>query len=111
LSAVSTTPADPDPRSARAHSHTRLRRLLENRAAILHHDEARVLLDAADALLFDEPDAPAKRASSHQVLAALVDNDRWQRDPAAEVRAALDGCGAHEATPSRSGRSWRARLQ
>ena len=64
------------------------------------------VLDAADALLFDEPDAPAKRAAGHQVLAALVDNERWQADPAAEVRAALDGCRAHEpVTRSR----WRAR--
>ena len=85
-----------DPRSARAQSHTRLRRLLADRAAILHSNEHHVLLDAADALLFDEPDGLAKRASGHQVLAALVDNDRWQPDPAAEVRAALDGCGAPE---------------
>ena len=88
--------SEADPRSARAHSHTRLRRLLADRVAILHRDERVMLLDAADALLFDEPDALAKRASGRQVLAALVDNDRWQPDPAAEVRAALDGCGAIE---------------
>ena len=87
------TPTDADPRSARALSHTRLRRLLENRSAILHSDERAVLLDAADALLFDESDAPAKRAAGLRVLAVLVENDRWQPDPAVEVRAALDGCG------------------
>jgi len=111
------TPTDADPRSARAHSHTRLRRLLADREAILHRSERAVLLDAADALLFDEPDALSKRASSHRVLAALVDKDRWQPDPAAEVRAALDGCGAHEpatrsagreSTSSRSHLRWRA---
>lgn len=88
--------ASADPRSARAQSHTRLRRLLTDRASILHRDEQVMLLDAADALLFDEPDALAKRASGHHVLAGLVDNDRWLPDPAAEVRAALDGCGAPE---------------
>jgi hypothetical protein len=83
-------------RSARALSHTRLRGLLADRAAILHRDEHAALLDAADALLFDEPDALSKRASGHQVLAALVDSDRWLPDPAAEVGVALDGCGAPE---------------
>jgi hypothetical protein len=92
-----------DPRSARAQSHTRLRRLLADRAAILHRNERHVLLDAADALLFDEPDRLAKRASGHQVLAALVDNDRWQAEPAAEVGAALDGCGAPEPLGRRAG--------
>src|SRR4051794_39803186 len=111
------TPIDADRRSERAGSHTRLRRLLDDRAPILHHAERLVLLDAADALLFDEPDALAKQASSHQVLAALVDKDRWQLDPAAEVRAALDGCGARgvvsrsagqEPTRSRTRVRWRS---
>ena len=92
-----------DGRSARARSHTLLRRLLADRAAILHRDEHTLLLDAADALLFDEPDALAKRASGRQVLATLVDNDRWQPDPAAEVRAALDGCGAPGAVTRSAG--------
>jgi hypothetical protein len=29
-----------------------------------------------------------------EVLAALVDSDRWLPEPAAEVAAALDGCSA-----------------
>ena len=95
--------SEADTRSVRAHSHTRLRRLLADRAAILHRDEHVVLLDAADALLFDEPDALAKRASGRQLLVALVDNDRWQPDPAAEVRAALDGCGAPGAVTRSAG--------
>src|SRR5947199_79052 len=77
-----------DRRSARARSHTLLRRLLADRAAILHRDEHTLLVDAADALLFDELDALAKQASGQRLLAALVDNDRWLPDPAAEVRGA-----------------------
>ena len=46
--------------------------------------------------MFDELDALAKQASGQRLLAALVDNDRWLPDPAAEVRAALDGCAAAE---------------
>src|SRR3954467_7542719 len=82
--------------SARARSHTLLRRLLADRAAILHRDEQRLLLDAADALLFDELDALAKQGSGQRLLGTLVDNDRWLPHPAAEVRAALDGCAAAE---------------
>jgi hypothetical protein len=82
--------------AARAHSHTRLRHLIADRAAILHRDERELLLDAADALLFDEPDGIAKLASGRALLAALVKSDRWLPDPAAEVGGALAGCGTAE---------------
>jgi hypothetical protein len=80
----------------RGRCHTRLRELLADRAAILHAREREVLLDAADALLFDEPDGAQKRAAGNELLTRLVQSDRWLPDPAAEVRAALDGCGAAE---------------
>src|SRR4051795_345540 len=85
-----------DLRAGGARSHTLLRRLLADRAAILHRDEHTLLLDAADALVFDESDALPKQASGQRLLGALVDNDRWLPDPAAEVRAALDGCAVTE---------------
>jgi hypothetical protein len=78
----------------RGRCHTRLRELLADRAAILHGPERESLLDAADALLFDEPDGAQKRAAAREVLAALVDSDRWLPEPAGEVAAALDGCSA-----------------
>jgi len=78
----------------RGRCHTRLRELLADRAAILHAPERESLLDAADALLFDEPDGAQKRAAAREGLAALVDSDRWLPEPAAEVAAALDGCSA-----------------
>jgi hypothetical protein len=67
--------------------------MLADRAAILLPDEHRRLLDAADALLFDESEAPAKRAAAYEVLRALVEADRWMEGPAGEVREAIDGCG------------------
>src|SRR3954453_22623157 len=85
-----------DRRSARARSHTLLRRLLADRAAILHRDEHSLLLGAADALLFDELDALAKQGSGQRLLAALVAHARWLPAPAPEVRAPLDGCAAAE---------------
>src|SRR3954470_21352245 len=80
----------------RGRCHTRLRELLADRASILHAHERELLLDAADALLFDEPAGPAKRVAGHRLLAAMVESDRWLPEPAAEARAALDGCGAGE---------------
>ena len=72
--------------------------MLNDRAAILQPDEHQLLLEAADALLFDEPEAAAKRTAAYEMLWALVETDRWLSGPAGEVREALDACGA--ATPS-----------
>ncbi len=88
--------------AARAHSHTRLRQLLADRAAILHRDEHELLLDAADALLFDESDCIAKLASGQELLAGLVKSDRWLPDPAAEVSVALGGCGTAKSVDERA---------
>jgi hypothetical protein len=82
--------------AARGRSHTHLRELLHARESILHAPEREVLLDAADALLFDEADAAAKRAAARDVLATLVESGRWLPGPADEAAAALDGCGAAE---------------
>jgi hypothetical protein len=82
--------------AARGRSHTHLRELLDARESILHAPEREVLLDAADALLFDEPDAPDKRAEARDVLTMLVESGRWLAGPADEAAAALDGCGAAE---------------
>jgi hypothetical protein len=82
--------------AARGRSHTHLRELLDARESILHAGEREVLLDAADALLFDEPDAGAKRVAAHELLTSLVESERWLAGPADEARAALDGCGAGE---------------
>ena len=79
--------------AARGRSHTQLRELLDARAPILHAHERETLLDAADALLFDETEAPAKRAAAHALLEQLVDAERWESRPTGEARAALDGCG------------------
>jgi hypothetical protein len=76
----------------RGRCHTRLREMLAERATILHAPERELLLDAADALLFDEPDAATKRAAGQALLGTLVENGRWLAEPAAEVASALEGC-------------------
>jgi hypothetical protein len=79
--------------AARGRSHTQLRQLLDARETLLHGPERETLLDAADALLFNEPDAEDKRAAAHALLDRLVETGRWLARPAAEAAAALDGCG------------------
>jgi ABC-type nitrate/sulfonate/bicarbonate transport system substrate-binding protein len=80
--------------AARGRSHTQLRDLLDARAGILHPHERELLLDAADALLFAEPDGDAKRAAARELLAALVESGRWMQGPADEAAATIDGCGS-----------------
>ncbi|HEV3001210.1 MAG TPA: hypothetical protein VGW75_10775 [Solirubrobacteraceae bacterium] len=63
--------------------------MLADRAAMLVPDEHRLLLDAADALLFDEPEVAAERTAA----------DRWLPGPAGGVRQALDACGAPMPSP------------
>ena len=79
--------------AARGRSHTQLRELLDARAPILHGHERETLLDAADALLFDEPEATAKREEARALLAELVASERWMIGPAEGALTALDGCG------------------
>jgi hypothetical protein len=48
--------AQTDALAKRGRAHTHLRDLLERRSSILHARERETIVDAADALLFDEPD-------------------------------------------------------
>ena len=83
-----------DSLAARGRSHTHLRELLDARAPILHASERERLLDAADALLFDEPEGDAKLAEARSLLAEMVESGRWVQGPADEVATALEGCRA-----------------
>ena len=83
-----------DSLAARGRSHTHLRELLDARASILHPSERERLLDAADALLFDETDGEAKLAEARNLLGEMVESGRWVQGPADEVVAAVEGCRA-----------------
>jgi hypothetical protein len=78
---------------ARALWHTALRAELD-RQGVLHARERELLLDAADALLFDEPEAVERRAEALELLSVLVANERRTDSEAARLREALEGCGA-----------------
>jgi hypothetical protein len=80
---------------ARGHAHTALRSELD-RQGPLHPNERELLLEAADALFFDEPEAWWRRAEAIVLLEALEGNERRTAAEATRLRIALDGCGETE---------------
>jgi hypothetical protein len=78
----------------RGRAHTRLRELLDARGpALLHDAEREQLVDAADALLFGEHDAPERRDAALDLLDVLVESGRWEAGVANAVAQALRACG------------------
>jgi hypothetical protein len=82
-----------DQTAVRCQSHTAFRAEL-GRQGPLHQRERELLLDAADALLFDEPEAQILRVEALQLLQRLEDNERRTAGEAARLRNALEACGA-----------------
>ena len=78
----------------RGRAHTRLRELLDGRGpSIVHPHEREQLVDAADALLFNEADALERRDAALDLLDELVDFGRWEPASANAVAQALRACG------------------
>ena len=78
----------------RGRAHTRLRELLDARGpALLHPHEREQLVDAADALLFNEPDALERRDGGLDLLDDLVEFGRWEPSAANAAAQALRACG------------------
>ena len=78
----------------RGRAHTRLRELLDARGpAVLHRYERDQLVDAADALLFNEEDALERRDAGLDLLDDLVESGRWEPSAANAVAQTLRACG------------------
>jgi ABC-type transport system involved in cytochrome bd biosynthesis fused ATPase/permease subunit len=77
----------------RGRAHTRLRAELGRQGA-LHGHERELLLDAADALLFDEPESGLRRTEALELLNRLQAAMRRTRAETERLRVALEGCGA-----------------
>jgi hypothetical protein len=75
----------------RGRAHTRLRAELDRQGA-LHPHERELLLDAADALLFDEPERADRRAEALHLLSSLEASDRRSPAETCRLREALQGC-------------------
>lgn len=82
---------NPNQMPLRGRSHTRLRAELERQGA-LHRRERELLLDAADALLFDEPDGALREAAALVLLEQLEASERRSPFETARLRSALQGC-------------------
>ena len=79
----------------RGRAHTRLRELIDARGpALVHAGERETLVDAADALLFGEPDALDRRDQALDLLDSLVESGRWEPAAANAIAQALRACGA-----------------
>lgn len=85
--------------STRGAAHTALRTELD-RQGPLHRRERDLLLAAADALLFDEPDAELRRIEAIALLEGLEILERRTAGEAARLRDALDGCGGEVLVPA-----------
>jgi hypothetical protein len=75
--------------------HTALRAELD-RQGLLFAREREILMDAADALLFDEPEAELFRIEALALIEALEANGRRTEREALRLRDALTGCGESE---------------
>jgi hypothetical protein len=64
-----------------------------DRQGLLWPHERELLIDAADALFFDEPGAASRAADAAALLRALEANGRRTAGEAQRLRAALEGCG------------------
>jgi hypothetical protein len=80
----------------RGSCHSMLRRELEKRgSALLHAKEKELLLDAADAQLFQEEQASEKLQEALDMLTQLEDSEReaWTPELIEIIRNSLKGCG------------------
>ncbi len=75
--------------------HTALRAELD-RQGVLYARERELLMDAADALLFGEPEAELLRIEALALLEELEANGRRTEREALRLRDALTGCGETE---------------
>jgi len=83
----------------RGRNHTRLRTELDRQGLLFAH-ERELILDAADALLFEEPEAEERRREATYLVDALEVNGRRTEGEAARLRDALDGCGDANLVPA-----------
>jgi hypothetical protein len=60
----------------------------------LHPKEREQLLEAADALLFGEPNSRAQLHTAEELIEALENSNRWSAESCDQLREHLYGCDA-----------------
>jgi hypothetical protein len=88
-----------EPMTARGAHYTALLETIEHQgAAKLHAGEREQLLEAADALLFGEPENRRLLRSAEDVIESLETSERWSAESCDQLREHLYGCDAAPGT-------------
>ena len=92
---MSTTMMTAEPMIARGAHYTALLDTIDHQgAAKLNAREREQLVEAADVLLFGEPDSERTVRSAEALIEALETGGRWSADSCDRVREHVYGCGA-----------------
>jgi hypothetical protein len=83
----------------RGRAYLKLRAELDRQGA-LHHHERDLLSDAADALLFDEPESAVRKAEALALLDQLEAAGRRSSRETSRVRDLLHGCASEPIVPA-----------
>jgi hypothetical protein len=83
------------PMTARGAHYTALIDAIDHQGVTkLHAKEREQLLEAADALLFGEPDAQRLLRSAEELIESLETSERWSAESCDQLREHLYGCDA-----------------
>jgi hypothetical protein len=84
-----------EPMTTRGAHYTALLATIDHQGATkLHAREREQLLEAADALLFGEPDSEGTVRSAQVLIEALETSERWSADSCDQLREHIYGCDA-----------------
>jgi hypothetical protein len=84
-----------EPMTARGAHYTALLETIDHQGATkLHAKEREQLLEAADALLFGEPESQQLVRTAEELIDALETNGRWSAESCDQLREHLYGCDA-----------------
>jgi hypothetical protein len=84
-----------EPMSARGAHYTALLEAIDRQGATkLHTKEREQLLEAADALLFSEPEGPQLLRVAEDLIESLETSERWSAERCDQLREHLYGCDA-----------------
>ncbi len=84
-----------DEMAARGAHYTALLETIDRQGATkLHAKEREQLLEAADALLFGEPESPQLLRSAEALIESLETSERWSAERCDQLREHLYGCDA-----------------
>jgi hypothetical protein len=82
-----------EPMTARGAHYTALLETIDHQGATkLHTKEREQLLEAADALLFGEPESQQLVRTAEELIDALETNGRWSAESCDQLREHLYGC-------------------